>query len=318
MSVRITRIHPVLKPFNPQGALETFLAFRQALGLRKATLDLDVAILSPFIRENPDLLERPRLAALEYLASSKTEWTRQTRLKVLRVFFGYLLDEEILTQDPLRGIKGTTPPKISDLPSLEDVKAFLDRLDTRQFAQKRLKSMLMLALDSGLRRGELCSLLLRDLDLALLSVTIRASVSKNKKSREVPFSPATGREIRSFLSCRPPEWRTENVFPSETGQPLRPAGLGLHLHRLSLQFGIPLHAHALRHLCATEFLRSTGNLALTARLLGHSNIRVTSDFYEHLSYEDLRDAHHEASVIERLSSKEKRLRRFPLLKNKKG
>lgn len=308
MSARITRIHADLKPFSPQGALEAFLSFRQAQGLRKATLDLDVAILSPFIRDNPELFDQPRQAALEYLAVSKTEWTRQTRLKVLKVFFGYLLVEEILTHDPLRGIRGTTPPKISDLPSLEDVKAFLDQLDTRQFAQKRLKSMLMLSLDSGLRRGELCSLLLRDLDLSHLFVTIRASVSKNKKSREVPFSPATGREIRSFLSCRPSEWRTENVFPSETGEPLRPAGLGLQLHRLSLQFGIPLHAHALRHLCATEFLRSTGNIALTARLLGHSNIRVTSDFYEHLSFDDLRHSHAQASVVESLFFAKKRQR----------
>lgn len=310
MSARITRIHPALKPFSPQGALEAFMAFRQAQGLRKATLDLDVAILSPFLRDNPDLLERPRQAVLEYLASSKTEWTRQTRLKVLRVFFNYLLDEEILTQDPLRGIRGTVPPKICDLPSLEEVKDFLERLDTRKFAQKRLKAMLLLALDSGLRRGELCSLLLRDLDLTGLSVTVRGNVSKNKKNREVPFSSTTAREIRSFLACCPPEWRMDVVFPTETGKPLKPGELGQQIRRLSAKFGIPLHAHALRHLCATEFLRATGNLALTARLLGHSNIRVTSDFYEHLSFEDLRHSHGQASVVESFFFTKNRLRRI--------
>ncbi len=308
MSARITRIHPALKPFSPQGALEAFMAFRQALGLRKATLDLDIAILSPFIRENPDLFDRPRPAALEYLAASKTEWTRQTRLKVLRVFFSYLLDEEILVQDPLRGIRGTVPPKVCDLPSLEEVQAFLEKLDTRKFAQKRLKAMLLLALDSGLRRGELCGLLLRDLDLTGLSLTVRGNVSKNKKSREVPISAATAREIRSFLPCCPPEWRVDVVFPTETGKPLRPGELGQQIRRLSGQFGIPLHAHALRHLCATEFLRATGNLALTARLLGHSNIRVTSDFYEHLTYEDLRKGHTSASIAGLVCPQEKRVR----------
>jgi len=128
----------------------------------------------------------------------------------------------------------------------------------------------------------------------------RAAVSKNKKGREVPFSPATAREIRSFLACRPAEWRTEAVFPSESGEPLKPGELGLQIRRLSARFGIPLHAHALRHLCATEFLRATGNLALTARLLGHSNIRVTSDFYEHLTTEDLKAAHAQVGVMDAL------------------
>lgn len=308
MNQRRIRICPDPKSSNPQSVLESFLAFRQAQGLRKATLDLDVAILSPFIRDNPDLFDRPRQAALEYLAASKTEWTRQTRLKVLRVFFNFLLGEEILVQDPLRGIRGTMPPKVCDLPSLEEVKDFLERLDTRKFAQKRLKAMLLLALDSGLRRGELCSLLLRDLDLVGLSVTVRGNFSKNKRSREVPISAATAREIRSFLACCPPEWRCDVVFPTETGKPLKPGELGQQIRRLSSKFGIPLHAHALRHLCATEFLRATGNLALTARLLGHSNIRVTSDFYEHLTYEDLRKGHTSASITGLVCPQEKRVR----------
>lgn len=308
MNHRRIRVCPDPKSCNPQSVLESFLAFRQAQGLRKATLDLDVAILSPFVRENADLFSQARPAALEYLAASKTEWTRQTRLKVLRVFFGYLLDEEILSQDPLRGIRGTAPPKVCDLPSLEEVKAFLGKLDTRKFAQKRLKAMLMLSLDSGLRRGELCGLLLRDLDLAGLSLTVRSNVSKNKKNREVPFSSVTAREIRSFLACCPPEWRVDVVFPTETGKPLRPSELGQQIRRLSGKFGIPLHAHALRHLCATEFLRATGNLALTARLLGHSNVRVTSDFYEHLTFDDLRKGHISASITGLVCSQEKRVR----------
>ena len=53
----------------------------------------------------------------------------------------------------------------------------------------------------------------------------------------------------------------------------------------------------LRHLCATEFLRSTGNIALTAALLGHASISTTAKFYEHLDIHDLQAAHGEASVV---------------------
>ncbi len=168
--------------------------------------------------------------------------------------------------------------------------------------------MLILALDSGLRRGELCGLEKRDLDLAGNSVHIRGEVSKNQRDRYVPISPTTSREIHSFLLCHPAEWQTERGFPSETGEPLPPGQFGSQINRHSRQFGIPLHIHALRHLCATAFLRVSGNLDLTARLLGHSNVRITSDFYTHLNNDDLRAAHAQASPVAAIMPAARRVR----------
>jgi len=50
-------------------------------------------------------------------------------------------------------------------------------------------------------------------------------------------------------------------------------------------------------LCATEFLRNTGNIALTAALLGHALISTTAKFYEHLDVHDLQAAHGQAAVV---------------------
>jgi integrase len=57
---------------------------------------------------------------------------------------------------------------------------------------------------------------------------------------------------------------------------------------------------------STSFLRQTGNIVLTARLLGHASIATTSRFYEHLNLEDLRQAQVEAGVVSKVIENRKK------------
>ena len=76
-----------------------------------------------------------------------------------------------------------------------------------------------------------------------------------------------------------------------------PQNFGRQIRRVSDRGDARMKVHTIRHLCATLFLRQTGNIALTAALLGHASIAVTSRFYEHLDVKDLQEAHAQASVI---------------------
>ena len=87
------------------------------------------------------------------------------------------------------------------------------------------------------------------------------------------------------------------MFPTETGRQLNPSVFGYQIRRVSDRIGERMKIHGLRHLCATEFLRNTGNIALTASLLGHASISTTAKFYEHLDVHDLQEAHGKASVV---------------------
>jgi integrase/recombinase XerD len=179
-------------------------------------------------------------------------------------------------------------------------------LDENRYADRRLKVMLLIALDTGLRRGELCGLKLEDFDPEGMLLTVRAETSKVRRGRVVPLSSQVAREIRRFVALRPIEWSTPYLFPTEQGGKMNPDNFGLQIRRTSIRIDKPMKIHGLRHLCATEFLRSTGNIALTARLLGHTSIRTTAEFYEHLNLDDLREAHEKANVIHGVMGKSRK------------
>ena len=278
-------------------ALEAMCAIRKAEGLAPATIAGYRNIITPFLRNYPGFLSNPRAAILPFISEPEKEWSRFTRIKVLKVFCSFLVEEGVFDQTPMKNIKCVMPGKRVAIPTVEDVKTFLDALNQEKFAERRLYVMFLLALDTGLRRGELCGLKVEDFDDAGLLLTVRPETSKVRKGRTVPVSPQVGKELRRFAALRLPEWRSPWMFPSETGKKLSPGAFGCQIRRVSDRIGERMKIHGLRHLCATEFLRNTGNIALTAALLGHASISTTAKFYEHLDIHDLQAAHGKAAVV---------------------
>ena len=278
-------------------ALEAMCAIRKAEGLAPATIASYRNIITPFLRDYPGFLQNPRAAILPFISEPEKEWSRFTRIKVLKVFCAFLVDEGVFQETPMKNIKCSMPGKRVDIPTVEDVKTFLDALNQEKFAERRLRVMFLVALDTGLRRGELCGLKVEDFDDHGLLLRVRPETSKVRKGRTVPISPQVGKELRRFVGLRLPEWRSPWMFPTETGGQMSPSSFGLQSRRVSDRIGERMKIHGLRHLCATEFLRSTGNIALTAALLGHASISTTAKFYEHLDVHDLQEAHGHASVV---------------------
>lgn len=278
-------------------ALETFISLRKAEGASPATIANYRNVILPFLRDYPEFLSHPRESILAFISEPENKWSRFTRLKVLKVFCEFLLDEKLLERNPTKGIKMSMPGKPSNIPPLEEVKRFINALDMKSFTDRRLRVMLLLALDTGLRRGELCALRQDDIDSEMLSLTVKAETSKSRKARLVPVSAQTLKEIKKFVATFPEEWRTVWVFPANDGKRLDPHNLDAQVRKTANKIGIPLKLHGLRHLCATEFLRKSGNIVLVSRLLGHSSIRVTADTYEHLNFNDLQNAHSSAGVV---------------------
>lgn len=120
-------------------------------------------------------------------------------------------------------------------------------------------ALVSLALDAGLRLGELCGLSVYDINLRERFVTIRAETSKAKKSHDAALGQQTAialdRYIRDFReeSADLPNG-TDRLFLGLGGVPLTTRGMGQVFTRIRRRSGVRgFMAHVCRHTWATNF-----------------------------------------------------------------
>jgi integrase len=89
-----------------------------------------------------------------------------------------------------------------------------------------------------------------------------------------------------------PRWQDGGyVFATAVGTPFDHRNLVRAFHAALDRAGIPRQPfHQLRHACATLLLESGEELANISKLLGHSSLATTADFYGHLTPETTRRA----------------------------
>ncbi|QSV13787.1 site-specific integrase [Photobacterium ganghwense] len=154
-------------------------------------------------------------------------------------------------------------------PSLDEV-AFVDYLEP----------LVLVAMNTGLRRGELLNLAWADISLTGKYLTVRASNAKSKEGRTVPLN----KEAFSALSS----WRQQNpdslyIYEGKSGQPLtdvkKPWALVLDDAFIS-----DFKFHDLRHHFASKLVMAGVDLNTVRELLGHADLNMTLR-YAHLAPE---------------------------------
>ncbi|MEV0566854.1 tyrosine-type recombinase/integrase [Dactylosporangium sp. NPDC050588] len=134
---------------------------------------------------------------------------------------------------------------------------------------------------TGLRRGELCGLRWRDLELDLAALTVRRqrvvedSTSRVREkthngTRSLVLDPAT---LAVLTDVRPRSGRvlaSGFMFTGRQGRPLRPDNVTHRFKQLAVAAGVrPLGPHQTRHLVASNLLDLGYGIAEVAERLGH-------------------------------------------------
>jgi integrase len=159
-------------------------------------------------------------------------------------------------------------------------------LSQRTFVD-HLRPMVILSLNTGMRRGEVCQLRRENIDLSKRTLTIPGAYSKSGKTRVIPLND----EAHQTLSL----WLRENhngvsplVFPSKDGRPL--AEIKTAWSRVLSKAGIEqFRWHDLRHSFASNLVIAGVPLNTVRELLGHSHPLMTVR-YSHLNDETKAEA----------------------------
>jgi integrase len=152
-----------------------------------------------------------------------------------------------------------------------------------------LTSMVLLTLNTGLRRGELFNLRWEDVNGQAKVLTVHGATAKSGQTRHLPLN----REALTVLDT----WRQQSqgdgyVFPGKGGRRLDNTRKAWK--RLLQEAGITGFTwHDLRHSFASKLVMAGVSLAVLRELLGHADLTMTLR-YAHLAPD------HKASAVERL------------------
>ena len=144
-----------------------------------------------------------------------------------------------------------------------------------QVSSVSLKPILITALNTGMRRGEILGLEWEHVDLKNRKITLACTNTKNKKRREIPIN----EELFSLLATlRAGANGSPYVFPNPfTGRPLQDAKSAFY--RACKKAGIKgLRFHDLRHTFASRLSARGVDLNTIRELLGHGSIRMTQRY----------------------------------------
>jgi len=208
------------------------------------------------------------------------------QLAVLRKLLAVAVDWGRLKHVPALKWLLRAPPPTFDFLTFEEA----ERLVAGSSPEWR--AMIVVALKTGLRHGELLALRWEDIDLVAGRLMVRRSLSgkridtpKNHKSREVALSDEAIWALKAHRHLR-----GELVFCDEKGQLLTRYACKWPLWQACKRAGIRLVGwHTLRHTFASHLVMRGAPLKAVQELLGHADITMTMR-YAHLSPDARRDA----------------------------
>ncbi|HOK32539.1 MAG TPA: tyrosine-type recombinase/integrase [Limnochordia bacterium] len=240
-----------------------------------------------------------RLRAKRRMSGKVTAATINRDAHALRAALRRAVEWGVLPKNPLQDLKLLKEDRHRHMPALgeEEIRRLCAALDAREERIRRernsanawraergypllpdlrsrpfanyLKPLVLVALHTGCRQGELLALRWEDVDLAAGVLVVRGAGAKTGQTRTIPLSETAHRVLEGWRQSQdPPDVRLFPYTQVKTAwqRLLRAAGLA----------GIKFHS--LRHTFATRTLAAGADLATVSKLLGHASVTTTARY----------------------------------------
>lgn len=249
----------------------------------------------------------------EYAPSSK-----EAALKLLRNYYKYA-SSQLIVNDVTRGI---IIPHATKKRQDQNIVVYTDdemnTLLEKTPLDHRIRFLIVLAIKTGCRIGELLALEYDDIDLDSGHIIINKSLSEiasfkvdgyiSKKRNEITTTksidsvrtlPLSNEVIEAFKIHK--KWhkaemirvgyRTSFIFTSKTGELYYPSNMRTALNRLCASLNIESKGwHAFRHTYGSDLAAAGVPIQEVCKLMGHSDISVTSKYYVNITSDQKRMA----------------------------
>jgi len=227
-------------------------------------------------------------------------------IRTMSYFYDYCVEREMVAKNPC--LKVILPKK-----KQKKITTFTKRekrmlLRTIREEDKPRSYLVLTALITGMRLGELCSLKWNSIDMEnkLIHVqTTNRRIYTEQKTEVVTTSPKTGHSVRTIPISKAlmtvlkklESLNSEYVFPKTNGKCYDNRGIQKYFRLLLKDLKIEgKNFHTLRHSFATTAIETKMDTKTLSMMLGHSNVATTMNLYVHPNETQTRKA------MEQLSS----------------
>jgi len=217
----------------------------------------------------------------------------------LKRYFNWLVEEDVLKISPMLKIR---PPKVEKKVIVpfkpEHLRTLLKLCDPATFCGLRNRAMIMIFLDTGIRKKELWSMKVEDIDFDRGVIKVHG---KGAKERVVGIVQNTQKALLQYLLSRKDTHPC--VWVTEERNPLTYEGLSMIFKRLAHFAGftdVRCSPHTFRHTAATMSLDNGAGEFQVQAMLGHSTLTMTRRYVATLNSEKAAEAHKRFSPVEKL------------------
>ncbi len=171
-----------------------------------------------------------------------------------------------------------TPPGLVKFLQLEEIPKLVDA------CPGWLRPIVLVGMNTGLRRGEILGLQKRNIDKKNRLITVE--ITKNNERKTLPMNDI----VCEVIDGLPARIDTQYLFADKKGKPLSPHKVSMAFKRACRKAGVEdFRLHDLRHHFASYLTMAGQNQRTVQELLGHKDPKMTMR-YSHLSSEHLRTA----------------------------
>ncbi len=207
--------------------------------------------------------------------------SRKRMVVAIKMFYKFLYKKKLIKEDigiELEPVKVVPEERdyITEEETIEFVKAVNHQV---------CKVVIYTMFYAGLRISECVNLKVEDVDLE--SKIIHVINGKGSKDRKIPISSKLYPKLKDYMACRA---KSEYYFSSEATGRISRVRIAAIIRNSRKKLGIKkqITPHTFRHGFASHLVKNNANIVAISKLMGHSNIKVTS-VYTHAGMDILED-----------------------------